>query len=112
MSLKLYCIDIETNIMVLAEDGILAERFADGSISANEILEGASYFAREVNRLKDVDGYWIDSIPYMSKKDEGNSKVDGFYNCTCKEIMEKVEEKLEKERLKAEADKLQLKFDF
>ena len=119
MSLKLFNVDVETFVVVLAEDSNSAENFVRSSshgsifeLSSSEILEGANIFAREIETRKDLDIYWSESEPYISKKDYNNKLNDDIVDLTCSQILEDREEELEKIKQKEIADKDQLKFLF
>lgn len=109
--LKLFNVDVENVIVVLAEDCKSAEDVVS-NMSPYEILEGVNYDTREITKLNQVDSIWMDSLPYISTKNSNNEEYDDISSLTCKEIMEKIEEERQKVKDKEEADKLQMKFDF
>lgn len=117
MALKLFQVDVESFVLVLAEDAKKAEALVrddgcHGDISHN-LIEDSSVYAREVKTRVDLDHNWYEAEPYVSRLDAKNESNDDILNLTCGEIIEKWEtEPLEKLRLKAEEerfDKLQMK---
>jgi hypothetical protein len=124
MSLKLFQVDVESFVVVLAEDAKKAENFVKdasicGDLSSSDVLEGSWVSAREIKSRRDLDSEWIDSEPFIERHirnqyiDDDNDDLIGL---TCGEIISKWEEaELERLRKKAEEerfDKLQGKFDF
>jgi hypothetical protein len=69
--MKLYRVEISTELFVLAENEqdarYLANRFA-----SEEVSNGVSAFAREVTSEKQIPDEWRDSLPYRSERLTGN----------------------------------------
>ncbi len=114
MSLKLYKCEIETSIYVLAESRKDAQKVADEKVllNASEILDGCSSYAIELNGVKEIDSWFADSEPYISRADEKNEKNSKFLCLTCNEAMELIVADKKKEADMAHAESLQAKFPF
>lgn len=117
--LKLFKVDIESFLYVLAEDKEDAEdlvrngRSSFAFFNADEILDGALCSATEVNTVKELDmDYGGDDLPFVSRKayKYDKSEIDGL---SCKQIVELYERKKEEIRRKADIerhnDKIQMK---
>jgi len=106
MSLKLFVVSVSNEVMALSEDGEKAEQLVQYGIGYSSGLDGATFYARQVRSVKQVNKTWLDSIPYASKK-ETSPNYDSLMDMTCKEIMEQYEEEQQRAKDRSEADKLQ-----
>lgn len=109
MTLKLFKVDVESFVYVLAQDKKKAEDFVRdcrSGISSGDIMDGAWCSASEVKNLEDIDADFIDSIPFVSVREEDYQIVEDL---TCKKIMELFQEEQEKIRVKSQMDRSQLK---
>ena len=100
MMKKLFKVDVENTFYVMAEDKVEAEDVARENlfnethnhlISSDEVVPSWDY----------IDSEWQDDIPYESDD-----------NKTCGEIFREMKEAEELRKIRAEADKKQLKFPF
>jgi len=110
MPLKLFKVDVENFVYVLAQDKEKAERFVEacsGGISAGDIMEGAWCSASEVNSINDVDGEWLNSIPFVSYR-ENKDDAEILEDLTCEKIIEMTKDQQEKIRTAKLIDKSQL----
>lgn len=120
--MKLFKVEVESFVYVLAEDQKAAEKFVldatmySGDISAPEVMEGASAFATEVTPQCLIDSNWWESLPYISSQNKNAIHDDYKLGLTCGEIIEKMREEAEEEKRKREEeerfDKVQMKLDF
>jgi len=110
--LKLYIVDIENTVMVLAENSQDAEVVASKLDSSELDSQDAQYHARLITKVNQIDSYFADSMPYTFKRIEKDPINKELLHLTCKEIAQIYEDKQKVLKDKAEADKLQVKFNF
>ena len=98
---KLFEVGIENTIYVMAKDCKEAESLARRSFNQEDPYN-FEYGASEVlPSTYGIDFNWKDSVPYESDD-----------NKTCGEIFKEMQEAEELRKIRAEADKKQLKFEF
>jgi len=108
--LKLFRVDVESFVYVLAEDAKKAEELTgnDLKVPHAEVMEGAFCTASEVETLRQLDPSWNDSTPYISDDDFKDNDPNIRY-MNCKHIVQEIEDKKRKEELAKEQEKLQMK---
>jgi ADP-ribose pyrophosphatase YjhB (NUDIX family) len=96
---RLFAVDVEKTVMVLAEDSQQAIRIAEREAQSDDAEFDATY-AKEVAEIKDVPRDWIDLYPYSGRNQE----------CllTCGEIVEEYDlvRKEEENRKRVQEDTL------
>lgn len=120
MALKLFRVEVENTVFVLAEDEKSAAKFVEGAgygdITATDALEGCWCTATEVTKSSDVDDFWRDSLPYVDSRYKDDEENDDIIDLTCGELIEEMineeKEKLLIQEEEAKFDKLQMKFPF
>ena len=118
MLLKLFKVNVENMIVVLAESQEDAKMLVENhyhcdGIDSSDVLEGAFYSAREIKTSKDVDSFWLDAIPYLSSDNMKNEENDCIADLTCGEIIKRMEAEETENKIRREAeerfDKIQMK---
>ena len=115
--LKLFKVDVESFVYVLAQDNKKAEDFVTsccGDLDTTEVVRGSWCSANEIHTVKELDlENGGDDLPYTYLTDRRDSSNAEIMNLTCKQIIELYEKRKEEIKRKAEIerynDKVQMK---